>query len=193
MFRIDTTGAVTVLPAMTALGTPGFFTEGAPALGTSATVVSADWLNSIQEEMMAFLTAAGIAPVKGTNNQVLTAVKELISEAVPSGTTPWTAISGGYYRVENGIMELIFTVNASGTQRTDADFPKPFSAVPLVDISSSLESGNGDNVIVNQDTTATTETGVSFLASAYAGQSSHYASDTTVIKIRAIGPVAATT
>ena len=53
------------------------FTEGDPVGGIQATVVTDDFLNDVQEELMSVLTAAGVAPVKGTQNQVLQAVSKL--------------------------------------------------------------------------------------------------------------------
>ncbi|WP_025858874.1 hypothetical protein [Pseudomonas sp. CHM02] len=53
------------------------FTEGDPVGGIQATVVTDDFLNDVQEELMSVLTAAGVTPVKGTQNQVLQAVSKL--------------------------------------------------------------------------------------------------------------------
>ena len=53
------------------------FTDGDPVAGIQATMVTDDWANDIQEELMSLLTAAGISPVKGTQNQVLAALRSL--------------------------------------------------------------------------------------------------------------------
>ncbi|GAB7527902.1 hypothetical protein PS3A_03080 [Pseudomonas sp. 3A(2025)] len=53
------------------------FTEGDPVGGVQATVVTAPWLNDIQEELLSILAAAGIAPAKGTQDQVLKAIKKI--------------------------------------------------------------------------------------------------------------------
>jgi len=52
----------------------GLFTEGDPVGGVPATIVSDDWMNDVQENIIAVLTAAGIAPVKGTYTQLLDAL-----------------------------------------------------------------------------------------------------------------------
>lgn len=65
MHRIDGAGATV----------DNKFTEGDPVGGVQATVVTAEWLNDIQENLMELLTVAGIAPVKGNSSQVLSAVK----------------------------------------------------------------------------------------------------------------------
>ncbi|MDN7741569.1 MULTISPECIES: phage tail protein [Burkholderia] len=86
MFRIDQTTAVTALPAPSAAGTPGFFTGGNPATGQAATIVSADWLNLVQEELMSFLTEAGIVPSKTSYGQVLAAVQHLFAASAGDPT-----------------------------------------------------------------------------------------------------------
>lgn len=47
------------------------FTEGSPTGGVPATVVSATWLNDLQAELLAILSAAGVTPSKAQQNQVL--------------------------------------------------------------------------------------------------------------------------
>jgi len=57
------------------------FTEGDPVGGVQATVVTDDWLNDVQEEMISVLTAGGVAPVKGTQDQVLAAIRAIIGKS----------------------------------------------------------------------------------------------------------------
>lgn len=78
MHRIDTS---------TATG-DGRFTEGDPLVPTPATVVSADWLNSVQEELVNTLSAAGIAPDKTNNAQLLAAIRHLVGTI----NTPYEAL-----------------------------------------------------------------------------------------------------
>lgn len=54
------------------------FTEGDPVGGIQATVVTDDFLNDVQEELISVLTAGGVAPVKGTQDQVLQAIYKLV-------------------------------------------------------------------------------------------------------------------
>lgn len=77
MFRIDNSTAVTSQPAPSSAGTPGFFTDGSPAGGVPATVVPAEWLNGVQEELISVLTAAGITPSKTVFNQISAAIPVL--------------------------------------------------------------------------------------------------------------------
>lgn len=53
------------------------FTEGNPTAGTPATVVTADWLNGIQEELVSVIAAAGIALNAGSSVQLLAAIRAL--------------------------------------------------------------------------------------------------------------------
>jgi hypothetical protein len=61
----------------------GRFTEGNPTIPVPATTVTAEWLNSVQEELVAILTAAGIVPNKASNVQVLSAILDLIADSTP--------------------------------------------------------------------------------------------------------------
>lgn len=76
MFRIDT-NSVSSLPTPAAVGTPGYFSDGDPGTGTAATIVSQDWLNTVQEELVTILTFAGVTPSKTTNNQLVTALQKI--------------------------------------------------------------------------------------------------------------------
>jgi hypothetical protein len=76
MFRIDDPSAAVALPTPGAAGTEGYFTEGNPGV-TPATLVRADFLNMVQEELRAVVVAAALTPSKTTFNQVLTALNTL--------------------------------------------------------------------------------------------------------------------
>lgn len=51
------------------------FTDGDPVAGIQATMVTDDWANDVQEELISVLSAAGVAPVKGTQNQLLKSIR----------------------------------------------------------------------------------------------------------------------
>lgn len=73
----------------------GQFTEGSPSGGVPATTVTADWLNDIQEELLSLLSAAGIAPVKGDQDQVLQALQQLfVGSAGLSGSSQHQFLPG---------------------------------------------------------------------------------------------------
>jgi hypothetical protein len=58
----------------------GLFHDGQPFNGLDGTLVSADWLNGITQELVTVLGAAGMAP-NGANNQVLAALRVLMAVA----------------------------------------------------------------------------------------------------------------
>lgn len=74
MFRIDGATAGLALPAPAAAGMPGFFLAPNPGSGTPGTLVTPDWLNTVQEELEAILAAAGLVGSKTSNAQVLSAL-----------------------------------------------------------------------------------------------------------------------
>lgn len=77
MFRIDNSTAAAILPTPKPVGQPGYFSCGTIG-GQDATIVEADWLNQVQEEILNVLTAAGVAPSKLDNTQLITAILLLI-------------------------------------------------------------------------------------------------------------------
>ncbi|MBB3637158.1 hypothetical protein [Variovorax atrisoli] len=75
MFAIDDATAVAVMPTPEAAGTPGFFTEGNPALGQAATYLRASFLNALMQELLNVLSGAGVAPSKTAYDQVLKSLR----------------------------------------------------------------------------------------------------------------------
>jgi hypothetical protein len=89
MQRIIDTTAVAILPAPPPLtGPAGYFSEGIPG-SVAATRARGWWLNMVQEELLALLTAAGMTPdTTGTTfNQVLAAINHLIAVAGAGGAS----------------------------------------------------------------------------------------------------------
>jgi len=72
MHRIDSAGSTA----------GGQWTAGNPATGTPATELSADWMNAIQEELIAILTEAGVTPTKASNSQVVAAIIAIIDARI---------------------------------------------------------------------------------------------------------------
>jgi hypothetical protein len=79
MYRIDNATAAAVMPTpMTPGPNPnGFFTIGIPGT-TNATIVDADWMNAVQEELCTVITGAGLALSKNTRSQLQAAIEEMI-------------------------------------------------------------------------------------------------------------------
>lgn len=69
------------------------FTEGDPVGGTAATVVTAAWMNDVQEELVSVLAAAGITPVKGTQDQLLKAIRSISTGVVGASASAKMAIN----------------------------------------------------------------------------------------------------
>lgn len=78
MFQIDNSTAVAAIPAPTPAGPPGYFTDGNPATGVSATILPAEFMNMLMMENMNVLSAAGITPAKGQYNQLALAIAKIV-------------------------------------------------------------------------------------------------------------------
>jgi hypothetical protein len=81
MHRIDSAGAVTSLPAPAATGSPGYWSKGDPVAGQPATVMDQDWFNAVQEELLGVTAAAGLAPGKTNQGQLIAALRTLFVSA----------------------------------------------------------------------------------------------------------------
>lgn len=95
MHKIDSANSVTTMPTPGAAGVGGFFQNGNPATGFKGTTVSADWLNMVQSELNAFLTAAGITPSKASNAQVKAACDYLYGGAGINGAAGFKPLGTG--------------------------------------------------------------------------------------------------
>ena len=128
MHRIDTS---------TATG-DGRFTEGDPLVPIPATVVSADWLNSVQEELVNMLSAAGITPDKADDAQLLAAISQIIEArkvkltdsvelADSSKAASATAVKTAYDRGSAGIAAAGVAQTAANNALTAADTKLPLA------------------------------------------------------------------
>lgn len=75
MDRAYQSGAAGSAPSAPASPSTGYPTAGNPSTGTSATKPGPYWYHMIMEELMAIITAAGIAPAQGNLTQLLTALR----------------------------------------------------------------------------------------------------------------------
>lgn len=93
MYRLANGTQVAALPTPAAdTGTPGFATNGVVG-GQAPSIIDADAFNNQQEELIALLTAAGIAPDKTNNAQVLAALRSM-----------FVTLGGGKYQVAGKVM-----------------------------------------------------------------------------------------
>lgn len=98
MYKIDIATATDALPPATAPGPKpnSYFEDKDPASGVAGTVVPAEFMNMIQEEVCNVITDAqsGLTLNKSLRNQLIQAIKNIIdsrSSAIPSGTVTATA------------------------------------------------------------------------------------------------------
>lgn len=84
MYAIDHATAVAVKPAAQPAGTAGWFSDAQPGDGVP-TVVTYDFLNNIQHELLNVLDAAGIAPNKAVANQLLLSIQSLVGASAVVG------------------------------------------------------------------------------------------------------------
>lgn len=99
MHRIDSTGTAVAIPTPGSVGgTVGFFTEGNAGLGTPATVVSADWLNAVQEELSYVIEQTGGALDKTSRTQLKAAI-EKVASGLGSGILSKAFADTGYTAV----------------------------------------------------------------------------------------------
>ena len=77
MHRVDTATAVATPPTQNPAGTQGYFSQGSPTGSPPATVPGQDWFNSVQEELVGVILAAGLTPSKANNAQLIAALRAL--------------------------------------------------------------------------------------------------------------------
>lgn len=110
------------------------FTDGDPVGGVQATMVTDDWANDVQEELMSILAAGGVAPVKGTQNQVLSALTTLIrgqgfSAYTTAGTSPAFTLApspaiDSYAAYQRFSVKFIAAAPTDGTLNVSGKGPK---------------------------------------------------------------------
>lgn len=119
MFQIDGAGIVNAKPVRTMLGVPGWYNQSPGS--SPGTVVTGEWLNMIQGEMLSVLDAAGIVPDKTDDSQLLQALRKLIGGIVPVGArlglTGRTAPAGWIL----GSGRAIGNAASGATERAHAD------------------------------------------------------------------------
>lgn len=114
MHRIDTSTA-----------TPdNKFTEGDPTVPVAATTVSAEWLNAVQEELVAVITGARLELKKSDNGQLWQAISQLITNAKPGLATKanpgLVQVGGGLDVTAKGLLSVLTaTLAKNGIMRPD--------------------------------------------------------------------------
>lgn len=132
MHRIDGPGATV----------DGKFTEGDPVGGIQATVVTDDWLNEMQEEVISVLTAASLTPAKGKQNQLAQAIAKIIQGQL--GSTVTTAGTAAAYTLAPSPAIDAYTAG----QRFNVKFHVLGAATPTINV-----SGKGAKNLKQYDST----------------------------------------
>lgn len=82
MQRIKASGVVSVMPpAQENSYDPGYFSNGNPATGELATMMTAEWCNGVQEEMIAVIYGAGLTPSQTDLSQLWKALQKLFTNS----------------------------------------------------------------------------------------------------------------
>jgi len=82
MQRIKASGVVSVIPPVQENSyDPGYFSNGNPATGELATMMTAEWCNGVQEELLAVIQEAKLTPSGSDLGQLLKALKHLFSSS----------------------------------------------------------------------------------------------------------------
>ena len=89
MYWIEDADAVSVMPTVKQATTTErhFFQDGNPQMGKAATVLTPDFMNMLEEELLNFVEGLGITPEKGNHRQMLAAVRKMMFAA--GGILPW--------------------------------------------------------------------------------------------------------
>lgn len=74
MERIDDPSNEPTQPSVLATVSPGFFRRPSALLGNQGTIVTADWLNNVQEELYSVATLNSVAPDKANNGQLIAGI-----------------------------------------------------------------------------------------------------------------------
>lgn len=134
MYQIDNATAATSQPASTPAGTAGFFTDGNPATNVPATIVPAEWLNSVMMELVNLVLAGGLTLQKNSFSQVTSAVKAIgrqrviltdtgVANAYAATNTP-AYVAGTWV---DGVVQFVKIANAN----TGASTYSPDGLTPI--------------------------------------------------------------
>jgi hypothetical protein len=147
MHRIDNTTAVATIPTPKQPGTPGFFTNGDPTLGQPATIVEADLLNAVQEEIAHVIEQAGIVLSKTDRTQLYQALGKLTRIRLTQDTTfyisplgsnnndgltpetPWSDATYGYDWIRDRIDPNGHTITLQAAPGT---YPGAYFEYPII-------------------------------------------------------------
>jgi hypothetical protein len=160
MFPIDNPSSVPLPPARAPAGNPGYFTSD----GESGTIVPPDWLNIVQNELIAVIQNAGIVLNKDDDTQLLQSIQSLV-EIDLSGyvlSDDLNALLGNYVQRAGDTMSGLLTLgtqpitnplHATTKRYVDAEIIKVMEAVlgipDLPDLSNFITAGGLEAALAN--------------------------------------------
>ena len=150
MHGIDGPTAAPALPSPAAVvGTPGYWSSGDPTTSTPATVPTQDWFNTVQEELVGLVTAAGLAPDKSNHSQLLAALRVLfvaqggVGGGVTIGANQATIPIAGGFIIKVGTDTGTFS---EGALTVTFDNPFPNACWALIPVSINAAGANTKDI-----------------------------------------------
>ncbi|MDI2141744.1 MULTISPECIES: phage tail protein [unclassified Pseudomonas] len=95
----------------------GRFVDENPVAGTPGSLIPAVWGNSVTEELLGVIKAAGMTPAEGINDQLLSAFKKLLSLASPM-TSRVTEVSASKALIADELGLVLISANTADTTIT---------------------------------------------------------------------------
>lgn len=163
MYEYDDPTAIASRPASTSPGTPGWFTDGNPGAGIPATILRAEFMNMLQAELLAILTAGAITPNKAVSNQLLLALTAIFTANANWIGSNQSVAASGYQKLPGNLIVqwgAVTSPGLSGTLTWPIAFPHQcFSVVGMGDNSVAYNSGLTFNL------SGSTTTGIGYFQS----------------------------
>lgn len=148
MYRIDGADAAATIPTPAAVGPQpdGFFRDKNPSVGLNGTIVSADWLNAVQEELCYVITQNSIGLNKTNRTQLYQAINNMIAngaQGVPVGSVvamSRASAPSGYILCDgsavsrttySALFSAIGTAEGNGDGSTTFNIPDMRGRVPI--------------------------------------------------------------
>lgn len=116
----------------------GWFTPGDPDTDTPATLIKFWWLNTIQAELLAVLTAAGIAADDADDEQLAAAIQTLINDSLPTVSENRVFVEAATFEGTVSDGDVVYWDNGNNRfAKALADGSATGNALGLADVTSS--------------------------------------------------------
>ena len=141
MQRIRHTTAAPDKPDYSSTGDPGFFIEGAPG-GPDPTYVSADWANSVQEEISSVIESVEIVLDEDDDTQLLQAINTIVDAKLAAL---------GVFPVGSILMRAVNNAPAGWLMCDGAEVSRTTHAALFAAVGETFGSGNGTTTFTLPD------------------------------------------